>query len=74
MIVTQPEDSPTWRGGGEVGGFEDAGSHQPQGLLLGHRLPLVHEGDEGRSKEGQHEHNIPVIEFEPLLQLNIITA
>ena len=25
-------------------------------------------------EEGQHEHNIPVIEYEPLLQFNIISA
>ena len=73
MIVTQPEDSPTWRGGGEVGGFEDACSHQPQGLLLGHRLSLVHEGDEGGGKEGQHEHYLPVMEDKPI-QLDIIAA
>ena len=36
MIVFKPKDSPTWRRGGEVGGFKDASSNQPQGLLLGH--------------------------------------
>ena len=59
-IQLQSKDSPAGRGGSEIGCGKDASPQKSKGVLLGHRLPLVHEEHERRSKKGKHGHYLPI--------------
>merc|ERR1711872_1054422 len=56
----ESKDCPAGRGGGEVGCGKDASPQKSKGVLLGHRLPLVHEEHERRSKKVKHGHYLPI--------------
>ena len=62
LSFSQPEDGAPWRGGVEDGFEENAGADEPQGVLVGPRLPLLpgaeDEGDERGGEGEQPWHNI----------------
>ena len=59
-IQLQSKDCPAGRGGSEIGCGKDASPQKSKGVLLGHRLPLVHEEHERRSKKGELGHYLPI--------------